>query len=73
MSWSIAVDDQTCIGSGMCAGVAPDHFELLDGYSRARSGPVEPSDDLVEAAESCPVEAILVKDVDTGKVVAPEE
>ena len=73
MSWSIAVDDQTCIGSGMCAGVAPDHFELVDGYSQARSGPVEPSDDLVEAAESCPVEAILVKEVDTGKVIAPEE
>ncbi|MFC7342207.1 ferredoxin [Saccharopolyspora griseoalba] len=73
MSWSIAVDDQTCIGSGMCAGVAPDHFELVDGYSQAKKDRVEPSDDLVDAAESCPVEAILVRDVESGKVVAPEE
>ncbi|MDI2030797.1 ferredoxin [Saccharopolyspora sp. TS4A08] len=73
MSWSIEIDANTCIGSGMCAGVAPDHFELVEGYSTALQDRTEPSDDVVDAAESCPVEAILVKDVETGKVVAPEE
>lgn len=73
MSWSIEIDANTCIGSGMCAGVAPDHFELVEGYSRTLKDRTEPSDDVVDAAESCPVEAILVKEVATGKVVAPEE
>lgn len=73
MSWSIEIDANTCIGSGMCAGVAPDHFELVEGYSTTLKDRTEPSDDVVDAAESCPVEAILVKEVETGKVVAPEE
>ncbi|MEV6227060.1 ferredoxin [Saccharopolyspora shandongensis] len=73
MSWTIEVDADTCIGSGMCAGVAPDHFELVDGYGCARKAAVEPADQVIDAAESCPVEAILVKDADTGDVVAPEE
>ncbi|MER7012601.1 ferredoxin [Saccharopolyspora sp. NPDC000359] len=73
MSWSIEIDANTCIGSGMCAGVAPDHFELVDGYACAKQAQVEPADEVVDAAESCPVEAILVKDADTGRVVAPEE
>ncbi|GAA0531785.1 ferredoxin [Saccharopolyspora subtropica] len=73
MSWSVEVDAGTCIGSGMCAGVAPDHFELVDGYSRAKRAEVEPADEVVDAAESCPVEAILVKETGSGKVIAPEE
>ena len=73
MSWSIEVDANTCIGSGMCAGVAPEHFELVDGYSTPLQDQVEPADEVVDAAESCPVEAILVKQTATGKVIAPEE
>lgn len=73
MSWSIEIDANTCIGSGMCAGVAPEHFDLVDGYSTALKDQVEPADEVVDAAESCPVEAILVKEVGTGEVIAPEE
>ncbi|QIZ36368.1 ferredoxin [Saccharopolyspora sp. ASAGF58] len=73
MSWSIEIDADTCIGSGMCAGVAPDHFELVDGYSCAKKATVEPADEVVDAAESCPVEAILVKDTETGAAIAPAE
>jgi ferredoxin len=73
MSWSIKIDENTCIGSGMCAGVAPDHFELVDGYSRVLKATADPAEQVVDAAESCPVEAILVKDTETGDVVAPEE
>lgn len=72
MSWLIDVDGQTCIGSGICAGTAPDDFELVDGVARAKRGEVEQSEAVVDAAESCPVEAILVKDAVNGEVVAPE-
>lgn len=72
MSWLIDVDGQTCIGSGICAGTAPDNFELVDGVSHAKHSEIEQSDAVVDAAESCPVEAILVKDAGSGETVAPE-
>ena len=73
MSWLIELDANTCIGSGMCVGTAPDHFGLEDGYSCVKQAKVEPADAVIDAAESCPVEAILVKDVETDRMIAPEE
>jgi ferredoxin len=73
MSWSIEVDANTCIGSGMCVGSAPDHFDLEDGVSRVLTTPCDPADEVLDASESCPVEAITVRDSDTGKVLAPQE
>lgn len=73
MSWLVEVDTESCIGSGMCAGTAPDHFELVAGVAQAKNSPVEPDEDVVDAAESCPVEAILVKEAASGEVVAPKD
>jgi ferredoxin len=73
MSWLIEIDADSCIGSGMCVGSAPDYFELQEGFSCPLHAEVEPSDEVVDAAESCPVEAITIRDADTGKVLAPEE
>lgn len=71
--WALSVDREKCIGSGMCSASAPDHFDLTDG----RAQPVHPeldADELVlEAAESCPVEAIRLVELSTGTVLAPEE
>ena len=73
MTWLIDVDADTCIGSGMCVGTAPDHFDLLDGYACPRKAEVEPADEVLDAGESCPVEAITVREAATGRVLAPEE
>ena len=62
MTWHIKVDADTCIGSGMCAGLAPEHFELVGGYSRPVKDDVEPDDIVLDAADSCPVEAITVSE-----------
>lgn len=70
--WRLHVDPDTCIGSGICAGVAPDHFTLVGGVSTAVPGPVPPADVVVDAAESCPVEAITVRDAADDRLVAPE-
>lgn len=72
MSWLVEVDGDTCIGSGMCVGTASEHFELRDGISCPLHTEVDPSDDVVDAAESCPVEAITVRDAESGAVLAPE-
>lgn len=70
-SWRVSVDPGRCIGSGVCAGTAPRHFVLVDGLSTPVAGTVEPDDAVAAAADSCPVEAIAVRDAD-GTLIAPE-
>ena len=71
-AWHLAVDAGTCIGSGMCAGIAPALFTLTDGVSVPVAGPVAPDPAAIDAAESCPVEAITVRDAADGHRIAPE-
>jgi ferredoxin len=69
--WRITVD-HTCIGSGSCVGIAPDRFELDEAEGRAHPATpdVAPDDEAVlDAVASCPMEAISVVDLDTGKTV----
>ncbi|MFY1691993.1 ferredoxin [Plantactinospora sp. WMMB782] len=71
-AWRVSVDPQRCIGSGICAGTAPEHFRLVDGLATPLAGTVAPADPVVDAAESCPVEAILVRDAGDQRLIAPE-
>jgi ferredoxin len=73
MTWLIEVDGRTCIGSGICAGTAPGHFTLVDGTSRPTRRETDPADQAVDAAESCPVEAISIRDKETGEMLAPQQ
>jgi ferredoxin len=70
MTWRVTVDAGVCIGSGVCVGTAPDRFSFDEAQ---HSSPVraltEPDDQVRDAAVSCPVEAILLTDADTGKPV----
>jgi ferredoxin len=72
VTWRVRVDAGLCIGSGMCAGTAPGRFAL---NGEQRSQPVSeliPHDEQVlDAAVSCPVEAISVTDAGTGAPVQP--
>ena len=72
-AWRVTVDRDVCIGSGMCASLDPAHFQLVDHKSSPVSELTDPSDDAVDAAENCPVEAILIADAATGATIAPEE
>ncbi|MDT5035405.1 MAG: ferredoxin [Micromonosporaceae bacterium] len=71
-SWRITVDGDRCMGSGVCAGVAPGHFRVDAGTARPLAELIEPDDAACDAAESCPTEAITVRDAATGDLVAPE-
>ncbi|WP_436778358.1 ferredoxin [Yinghuangia sp. YIM S09857] len=72
--WRVEVDRHTCIGSGLCVGSAPDDFHLgLGRQSQPRLEVVEASDAILEAAENCPVEAILLADAADGAVLFPPE
>lgn len=54
------VDQDTCIGCGLCAATAPDVFEMnADGKAEAFADTTEANRADVEAAiEGCPVSAI---------------
>jgi ferredoxin len=60
MTWRIEVDAGTCIGSGMCAALAPRWFTLDGAHATAVAGDVEPDEILLDAADSCPVGAITI-------------
>lgn len=70
--WRISVDRGTCIGSAVCVGTMPDRFQLVDDRSSPVAEEIEPDEDVLGVAESCPVEAIRVTDTATGQVLAPE-
>jgi cytochrome P450/ferredoxin len=68
----VSVDHTTCVGSGMCAALAPRAFRLNgDGQSEV-IGPIS-RDVALSAAEGCPVGAILVADATTGRLLSGSE
>jgi ferredoxin len=54
------VDHDLCAGVAMCTQTAPGAFALNDeGLSEYRDGPW-PATDLADAADACPMAAILI-------------
>ncbi|GGZ37982.1 hypothetical protein GCM10010387_35020 [Streptomyces inusitatus] len=60
VSRSVRVDSRLCLGSGMCAAIAPEVFALDGDRARAREDGAEPDERALEAAEICPALAITV-------------
>jgi len=69
--WTVTVDAGRCAGSGMCASLAARHFRYTGGLSTPPDGPVVPDDELLAAAECCPMEAIVIRDQGSGRVLHP--
>lgn len=59
----ITVDQEICIGCGTCVGIAPEYFKLNnEGKSSAiKQYTVEDDKKIIEAVDSCPVDAISLK------------
>ena len=60
--WRVEVS-KTCISSGICLGVAPDHFEFVGVRARPTAGLIHDAEHaglLMDAADACPVGAISV-------------
>lgn len=62
-----------CVGSRLCQMSAPELFRMNE--AEGRSEPLEPevedSEELWDAAEGCPQEAIEVHDAETGEQLFP--
>jgi ferredoxin len=67
----IKVDRDLCVGIGNCVAVAPSVFKL-DSENKAQVMGVSSvsEDKIISAAESCPVNAIVVED-DQGNQLYP--
>jgi len=60
----VTVDEETCIGCGLCAETCPEVFEMNDDKVRVKVDEV-PEDvkaSCKEASENCPVEAIQMEE-----------
>lgn len=65
--WRVVVGAD-CIGSGVCLSLASHRFVMDDDMrTRPVTELVRPEDAVLDAAASCPMEAIGVTDADTGK------
>ena len=60
----VTVDEETCMGCGLCAETCPEVFEMNDEKVRVKVDevPGDLADTCREAADDCPVEAIQVED-----------
>lgn len=56
----VKVDQDKCMGCGLCASICPEVFELKNGKSQVKEkADLEKNEDCVkEAMDSCPAQAI---------------
>jgi ferredoxin len=74
VQWKLTVDRLVCIGSGLCVGTAPRYFQLgPDRRSHPVSFLIDPDQEVLDAAMSCPVEAITVIESGSGRSLFPED
>ena len=69
---TVLIDRDLCIGSGNCAKVAPEVFELDDtGVIAFRDDAPSDADParVREACQVCPVDALIVRDGEGNQIV----
>lgn len=53
------IDEEKCIGCGLCTSLAPDTFEMGDdGKAHVKNPDGSSQDDIQNSIDSCPVQAI---------------
>ena len=70
----ITIDTEECIGDGACVDAAPETF-VLDDDSKAvlLEGSTDSREKILEAAETCPVDVIIIEDKTTGEKLYPTD
>ncbi len=72
--YKIEIDRDACISDGLCVNEAPGTFEMDDDDIAIVIDPEgDDADTILEAAQACPSEAIILYDAETGEKVWPED
>lgn len=69
----VRVDRESCTGVQNCVAIAPEYFEMdKEGVARVLKAnvPEEDEDLILDAAENCPVDAVILED-DVGDRIYP--
>ena len=67
------VDHATCVGNSMCEAIVPKVFRLNDNRQSEAIDPAgDTEENILEAAENCPVSAIYIEDAETGERLFPQ-
>ena len=70
----VRIDRDECIGDGLCADEAPATFEMDDDAKACvKEDSTDSRETILDAARSCPTDAISVEDKDTGEKLHPED
>ena len=73
-AWKVWVDRDLCIGAASCVAIAPNAFSL-DNESKAvvlDTFDKEQKKNIIDAAQACPVAAIFIEEIKTGKRIFPK-
>ncbi len=71
--YKIEIDRDLCIGDGACVGEAPEAIEMDDENIAIVRDPGGNSDEeILQAAQVCPVDAIILTDNESGEKVWPQ-
>lgn len=72
--YKIIVDRNLCIGAASCVAVGANTFSLDDQNIAVVTNPQGDDDDtILAAAQSCPVDAVILIDKATGEQVWPKK
>jgi ferredoxin len=71
--YKIEVDRELCIGDAACCGEAPNTFVMDDDNIAKVTDPAGHNDDeILQAAQVCPVDAIILTDAASGEKAWPK-
>lgn len=71
--YKIDVDRDMCVGDKLCCENAPETFKLDDDQKVVIANPEgDPPENILFAARSCPLDAIVLHDLHTGAQVWPD-
>ena len=71
--YKIKIDKSLCIGDSTCAAISPRVFEINNNFKAVvKEGSLDIPENLILAAQSCPVSAIVIIDTETGKQIWPK-
>jgi ferredoxin len=71
--YEIKIDRELCIGDGACCGEAPNTFEMDgDNIAVVKDASGHSDEEILQAAQVCPVDAIILTDKQSGEKVWPK-